>query len=59
MIGRLIVGAGLFAFGYYLGKQVGIMEPFHEELAEARKQRERAEREAAEAEDNYKPGEPT
>lgn len=33
---RLLAGAGLLAFGYYLGRQVGRMEPIREELARAR-----------------------
>jgi len=36
MLLRLLAGAGLFAFGYYLGKQVGMTEPLREELARAR-----------------------
>ena len=35
MLLRLIAGAGLVAFGYYVGKQVGRMEPIREELARA------------------------
>ena len=38
MLMRLIVGAGLFAFGYYLGKQVGMTEPLRADLARAREQ---------------------
>jgi hypothetical protein len=38
MLIRLIVGAGLFAFGYYLGKQVGMTEPLRADLARAREQ---------------------
>jgi len=40
MLMRLIVGAGLFAFGYYLGKQVGMTEPLRADLARAREQEE-------------------
>ena len=29
---RLIVGAGLFAFGYYLGRQSGRLEALHSEF---------------------------
>jgi len=29
---RLVVGAGLFAFGYYLGRQSGRMEVLHGEF---------------------------
>ena len=29
---RLIVGAGLFAFGYYLGRQSGRLEALHGEI---------------------------
>ena len=36
MLIRLIAGVGLFAFGYYLGKQVGRMEPIRDELARER-----------------------
>ncbi len=36
MLLRLLVGTGLFAFGYYLGKQVGMTEPIREELARTR-----------------------
>ena len=36
MLLRLLAGAGLFAFGYYIGKQVGMTEPIREELARAR-----------------------
>ena len=36
MILRLIAGVGLVALGYYVGKQVGRMEPVREELAKAR-----------------------
>lgn len=38
MIVRLLLGAGLFAFGYYVGKQVGRTEPIREEMARARDQ---------------------
>jgi len=40
MMLRLIVGAGLFAFGYYIGKQVGLTEPIREEFARARENEE-------------------
>jgi hypothetical protein len=36
MLFRLITSAGMVAFAYYLGKQVGRMEPIREELARAR-----------------------
>lgn len=36
MLLRLIAGVGLFAFGYYLGREVGRMQPIREELARAR-----------------------
>ena len=36
MLFRLITCAGMVAFAYYLGKQVGRMEPIREELARAR-----------------------
>ena len=35
MFVRLIAGAGLFALGYYLGKQIGRMEPIREDLERA------------------------
>ena len=40
MLFRLIAGAGLFAFGYYLGKQIGRMEPIRDELEQARRERD-------------------
>jgi hypothetical protein len=36
MIARLFLGAGLFALGYYLGREVGRAEPVCEELRRAR-----------------------
>jgi hypothetical protein len=36
---RLLVGAGLFALGYYLGREVGRHEPILEELEQARRRR--------------------
>jgi len=33
---RLIAGAGLFALGYYVGREVGRMDPIIEELKRAR-----------------------
>ena len=30
---RLVVGAGLFAFGYYLGRKSGRMEALHGEFS--------------------------
>jgi hypothetical protein len=36
MIGRLLVGAGLFALGYYLGREVKRFDPLREELRNAR-----------------------
>lgn len=36
MLLRLITSAGLIAFAYYVGKQVGRMEPIREELERAR-----------------------
>lgn len=35
MLLRLVVGAGIFALGYYVGREVGRMEPIIEELAKA------------------------
>lgn len=43
MLLRLIAGAGLFALGYYLGKEVARHEPINEELAQARRDREAVE----------------
>ncbi len=42
MMFRLIIGAGLFAFGYYIGKQVGLTEPIRKEFAQAREKEEAA-----------------
>lgn len=39
MLLRLITGAGLLALGYYVGKQVGRMEPIREDLERLRDQR--------------------
>ena len=36
MLTRLLIGAGLFAVGYLLGKEVGRMDPVREELQRAR-----------------------
>ena len=36
MLLRLILGAGLLAFGYYMGREVGRTEPLREELKRAR-----------------------
>ena len=36
MIYRIIVGVGLLALGYYLGREVGRAEPVREELRRAR-----------------------
>ena len=36
MLFRLIAGAGIFALGYYIGREVGRMEPIVSELAKAR-----------------------
>ena len=35
MLFRLIAGAGIFALGYYIGREVGRMEPIISELAKA------------------------
>jgi hypothetical protein len=37
MLTRLVAGFGLFALGYYLGKEVGRTEPIREELDAARR----------------------
>jgi len=36
MFFRLVAGAGLFALGYYVGREVGRMDPIIEELKRAR-----------------------
>ena len=36
MFARLIISAGLFALGYYIGREVGRMEPIIQELQRAR-----------------------
>lgn len=36
MLFRLIAGAGIFALGYYIGREVGRMEPIISELEKAR-----------------------
>lgn len=36
MLLRLIVGAGLFAAGYYLGREVGRHEPMRREIEQGR-----------------------
>ena len=36
MLFRLIAGAGIFALGFYIGRQVGRMEPIIGELERAR-----------------------
>ena len=39
MILRLLVGVGLLALGYYVGREVGRAEPVREELRKAREQK--------------------
>ena len=53
---RVITGIGLFAFGYYIGKQVGRMEPINEELAHTRDQRSTDDGEAQDAPTPQEPG---
>ncbi|MFQ5756042.1 MAG: hypothetical protein ACE5H7_08085 [Acidiferrobacterales bacterium] len=36
MIFRILVGAGLLALGYYLGREIGRTEPVRKELRNAR-----------------------
>ena len=36
MLMRLIAGASLFALGYYIGREIGRMDPIIEELKRAR-----------------------
>lgn len=42
MLGRLVVGVGLFALGYYLGREIGRTEPIRDELKRARRQNQDA-----------------
>ena len=56
MLMRLIVGTGLFAFGYYLGKQVGMTEPLRADLARAREQDEDDPSPATEEPENERAG---
>lgn len=37
MLTRIVAGIGLFALGYYLGKEVARTEPLREELDAARR----------------------
>ncbi len=39
MILRLLVGVGLLALGYYVGREVGRTEPIREELRKAREEK--------------------
>lgn len=48
MLLRLITGAGLLALGYYVGKQVGRMDPIREDLERLRDERRSADTETAE-----------
>lgn len=34
---RILIGIGLFTFGYHLGREVGRLEPIREELSRARR----------------------
>jgi len=36
---RILIGVGLFTFGYHLGREVGRLEPIREELRRAREGR--------------------
>jgi len=36
---RLLIGLGLFTFGFHLGREVGRMEPYIDELDQARRRR--------------------
>ena len=38
MLGRLVVGVGLFALGYHLGREIGRADPIRDELKRARRQ---------------------
>ena len=40
MIGRLLIGIGIFVSGYYLGKQMGLTEKIRKDLAEKRNQKQ-------------------
>jgi len=39
MFSRLIAGVGLFAIGYFIGREIGRMEPIIQELQRAREAR--------------------
>lgn len=43
MIFRILIGVGLLALGYYVGREVGRTEPIREELRKAREQKKRNE----------------
>ena len=40
MVYRVLIGAGLFFLGYYVGRQAGISEPIRKELEQQRKDKE-------------------
>jgi hypothetical protein len=46
MIGRLLISIGIFAAGYYLGKQYGLTEHIRKDLTEKRNQKHLADKTA-------------
>ncbi|MFQ6021803.1 MAG: hypothetical protein ACE5NW_03700 [Acidiferrobacterales bacterium] len=44
MIFRVLIGAGLLALGYYVGREIGRSEPIREELRKARDEEKRERR---------------
>jgi hypothetical protein len=36
---RILIGIGLFTFGYHLGREVGRLEPIRDELSRSRTRR--------------------
>jgi hypothetical protein len=55
MLLRLITGVGLFALGYYLGREVGRMAPVREELQRARDQDDAEDDRSLDAEEDDTP----
>lgn len=43
MIQRILLGAGLFLLGFYVGREIGRTEPIREELRKEREGQPRAE----------------
>lgn len=40
MIGRLLVSAGIFLAGYYIGKQIGLTEHIRKDIEEKRNRKQ-------------------